>query len=437
MKNNLDNFFKNSLQNYEEPYDPKAWEELSSKLGSKKTPKIENVSTFPSILKWISAGLLIGVLGVGTYFLTTGSNNSVRLGSNNDSKPLNNKKSEKTIAPSESEKTETLQPEVESIVGEETTNISQTAKETQNHSKESTLHSAQKDFNTHKKSESESQVTPVENESVNANNKETIQENKEVNSEKYIAGQISSAIICEGEQVVISNSGRERELVEFQVDGEHFVLRSGKSFIFKPMSSTEVYFTDANKEIIETKEIKVLALPTINFTYESNIFEKGLPVTICKAYGDYSSYIWTFNGESNKAGAKVKYHFFNNGDNEIGLKVIDKNGCENAIVKTVHIAEKYNLMAVDAFRPDDVDQRNRTFMPYSLTERDVAFQLVIIDPVNNETIFTSNSVDNAWDGTDQKTGKMTPIGKTFVWKVQIFNPLPNEKPVYTGTVVHK
>ena len=75
-------------------------------------------------------------------------------------------------------------------------------------------------------------------------------------------------------------------------------------------------------------------------------------------------------------------------------------------------------------------------MPYSLTERDVKFQLTIVDPITNEVVFESSDAKNTWDGVHQKTGVMTPAGKAYVWKVQIFNPLPNERPIYKGTIIH-
>src|SRR5690606_38355631 len=118
------------------------------------------------------------------------------------------------------------------------------------------------------------------------------------------------------------------------------------------------------------------------------------------------------------------------------LTVKDRNGCQNTVIKTITIREKYNLMAVDAFKPNDADIRNRTFMPYSLTVRDVKFQMLILDPISNEVVFETSDAENAWNGTNQRTGKMTTNRKPFIWKVQIFNPLPNENPIYSGTIIH-
>jgi hypothetical protein len=224
--------------------------------------------------------------------------------------------------------------------------------------------------------------------------------------------------------------------VRFKLNEQWIVLQPGKSFVIKPTSSINVNFVNADNEVIESAYIKVHNSPSANFTYEANIFEKGLPVAICEAYGDYASYNWIFDDKLVRSGAEVKHNFFDKGDYEVQLKVIDRNGCENAITKIIRIRDKYNLMAVDAFKPNGSDSRNRTFMPYSLTERDVKFQLTIVDPIDNNVVFTSNDVNNAWDGIDQKTGKITPNNKVYMWKVQIFNPLPNERPIYAGTIIH-
>ena len=93
-------------------------------------------------------------------------------------------------------------------------------------------------------------------------------------------------------------------------------------------------------------------------------------------------------------------------------------------------------MAMNAFKPNDGDPRNKAFIPFSLTQRDVDFTLSIIDPKDNSVVYTTSNVKEPWDGVDHRTGKMTPVGKVYIWKVQIDNPLPNERPIYAGTVIH-
>ena len=75
-------------------------------------------------------------------------------------------------------------------------------------------------------------------------------------------------------------------------------------------------------------------------------------------------------------------------------------------------------------------------MPFALTQRDVNFTLTIVDPRDNSVVYSTQDATKGWDGTDQRTGSMTPSETVYIWKVQLENPLPNERQVYAGTVVH-
>src|SRR5690554_1340828 len=66
MKDNLENAFRNSLQDYEAPYDPKAWEAVSSKLGAQPTAVTGGTSR---VFKWVLASVLVGAVATGAFFL--------------------------------------------------------------------------------------------------------------------------------------------------------------------------------------------------------------------------------------------------------------------------------------------------------------------------------------------------------------------------------
>ena len=427
MKNNLENAFRNSLQDYEAPYDPKAWEAVSSKLGAQ--PAAVGGSLMSSALKWVLASVLLGAVVGGGIFLS-GDQGTIITAEVKDTpteERLTQDSANKNIMPNsenESGATSIVAPiEIEKS-SEKATNANNNTTVTNPRNNNSTQSNAEStEVETRKSGEIVSGQTPNPPKGV------------EVVADRFVAGFISTSTVCEGESVVINNQDRKGK-VKFQTNGEWIVLQPGKSYELKPASSTEINFVNDKGELIETAYIKIQNLPSANFTFEANIYEEGLPVTICQAYGDYAAYQWTFDDKIVRNGAEVKHHFYDKGDYEVHLKVIDANGCESTTIKTVRINDKYNLMAVDAFKPNGSDSRNRTFMPYSLTERDVKFQLTIVDAIDNSIVFTSNDVNNAWDGVDQKTGKMTPSNKAYIWKVQILNPLPNERPIYAGTIVH-
>lgn len=426
MKDNLEKAFINSLEEYEVAYDPKAWEAVSAKLGSNAAAGGSAVS---SALKWVLAAVLVGTVVTGSYFLW-----------NNDTEPTRTEtaivENEKQSEISTTETNEKAEEKIPKDVAE---------------NKDEAIISPEKIVETQRElvpvvngKETPTQKAPV---SVKEPKKDVVIEKENIKNpplvfveelakkDRFTAGNISNTIVCAGETVEISNPTK-KDKVRFQINGATFNLDSGESIDITLSESSPIRFVNEKDDLIEVKFIKVHDASTPDFNLEANIFEAGLPVVIAEAYGDFASYSWKFDGEVERQGAVVKHNFFDKGEYDITLKVTDANGCEAVTSKTVRIRDKYNLMAMDAFKPNGSDARNRAFMPYSLTERDARFQLTIVDPIDNGIVFTSTDSNEAWDGKDQRTGKMTPSNKSFIWKVQIFNPELGERPIYAGTVVH-
>lgn len=435
MKNNLENAFKESLQDYEVPYNPKAWEAVSAKLDAQATAGGKGSSR---IWKWTAAFALIGTLVIGTYYMFT--NKGTQTVSNKTNSEISNDKiTENTDRTSVGTSGNEDLNSQNSQVGDAQV-VEENGAENSNSNPENQLVPIRiKDS----KSSDDTPQSGVNRKSDNLKsntddgNKNFTPSWLDSKTAQYIEGRISMLNVCEGESIVISNPDVDKKLVKFQEHGgQVIVLDPGKSFVFEPKSSTNISFIDGEGNRMVTKQINVHSLPEVNFTYEANIFEEGLPVVVCEAFGEYASYNWTFDGKIARDGEKTTHNFFKDGDHSVALKVTDRNGCENTMEKIVQIRDNYNLMAVGGFIPNSADPRTRTFMPYALTERDVKFQLTIIDPTDNGVVFTSKDAKNAWDGTDQRTGKMTLSNKTFIWKVQINNPVPNERPIYSGTIVH-
>ncbi|RYM33355.1 PKD domain-containing protein [Brumimicrobium glaciale] len=427
MKDNLENAFKNSLDQYEVSYDPKAWDAVNTKLNANAAA---GNSALSSALKWVLASVLLGTVVTGSYFLWYNEDNSAtqqtaaiendNAAENSANKEQANNNEEILVSENSEEVSEHNLKENSNIT---VPIVSETEKQAPN----------KKDV---KEVEKVEKVKSDENEIIKGTKSNAVIPNKEVFiSANFVSGKLSANAICLGEVIEINNSSK-NDKVRFQINGEWINLNSGKSYLFKPRASSIIRFVDDNNVLIESKFFTVNELPTPDFNFEANIYEKGMPVVIAEAFGDFVNYSWEFNKETERSGAIVRHHFFDKGDYEVTLNVKDMNGCEASIAKTVRIRDKFNLMAVDAFKPNGSDVRNRTFMPYSLTEREVSFQLTIVDPIDNGVVFTSSDAETTWDGTDQRTGKLSPSNKAFIWKVQIFNPAPNERPIYAGTVVH-
>ncbi|MDX1653211.1 MAG: hypothetical protein R3277_12000 [Brumimicrobium sp.] len=427
MKNNLEKTLKEQLENFEVPYDENAWVSLEKQLDARSSAGGNS-----SALKWIAASIIVAGVAVGSYILL----------SNPHSQPAN-----RTLAESvEIEKNENQLPKVVSedeqnknvdpVIKETPSDVNQINSLTENKTSERESLTEKKE-SVGKQTKEDQHVYPG-TPAVHKNEEPAsvgVQESK-LPKVHFIAGNVSKNVVCAGEAIQITNNGSKSDIVRFSVNGEIIELKKAHSYKFVPTSETDVRFMDDKNNVIEMVTLRVNDLPQPDFTVEANIYENGLPVTNCQTYGDYEVLTWRFNNSSVQEGKSVTHHFFDKGDQLVQLTVKDFNGCENTVSKQVRIENQYNLMAVEAFKPNGTDPRNKSFMPFSLTQRDVKFTMTIIDPRTNEVIYTSQDAGNAWTGIDQRTGKMTPSETVYIWKVQIHNPLPNERPVYAGTVVH-
>lgn len=192
-----------------------------------------------------------------------------------------------------------------------------------------------------------------------------------------------------------------------------------------------------NSSLIETKLFSVYATEEINFSIDENIlYENGIPFVQLSSIDFNSSSYWSSNkGLIHDQNDKTKLTVFHKGNYKVSLTKKDQNNCVIVKTQSIEIKEDYNLLAPNAFIPTDLDPRNNKFMPFALTQRNLIFDLVILDPENGKIVFRSNTSENAWDGIDINSGQMVKSNKAFIWKVSLKNPLEGEKSEYTGTIV--
>ena len=140
--------------------------------------------------------------------------------------------------------------------------------------------------------------------------------------------------ICEGESVIINGNATGGY-------GSLYTMYYSGNIIIFPYT---VYPTQNNSEIIivaedqckttatDTVSIKINPLPNINFS--SNIIEGCSPLTVqFNESHNYPSYTWDFDDidHENLSLAHNPEHTFNSaGTYDIGVSVVDSNGCKNS-----------------------------------------------------------------------------------------------------------
>lgn len=445
MKDNLEKAFKTLLENHEEPTPNGAWDNFES-FRSKNSASSQSSPSSSNTLKYIvGSGVIAASIGLFVLFQTDNTANSVEISENKSSisTKTNDLSSEKVLEGEQKEfsKKNNAEKSIENNAilsendltnSEEYSNNESAGEESNNAVNQNT------EFENYSESNQTTEEEQVQETKESTSNFGSLKENLTDNSsndKRYGIGSLSSLEICAGEAIIISNE-TESQKVKFKVGQRIIELGKNQSMQIIPTGNSTVSFLNENNEIISSEEISVHSLPSPTISHTSNIFENGLPVTNLETTGSYKKVEWYFEDRLVSKENTAQMNFFEKRNYLVELEVADFNGCSNRIAQKIDIVKEYNLLAVDAFRPNNPDVRLRTFIPFALTQREANFEMFIIDPRDNSVVFQTKDSNNPWDGRDGRNGKMTPANTVYVWKVRLKNPLPGENAQYVGTVIH-
>ena len=207
------------------------------------------------------------------------------------------------------------------------------------------------------------------------------------------------------------------------------------------VTSPEIVKPKIEQKIVSLKDehVKEIISSKIDFTASNETFyEKGLPFNSLTCSIDAKKYTWTNErGEILSTDKNADIHLFTAGTSQITLTVEHFNGEKQSITKAVRCEVNYNLLAVTGFNPTSSDYRNNTFIPFALlkTERNIPFDMQIIDPQTGQVVFETKNVDIPWDGIDMRTNQMVPVNSTYIWRVKIYQKAAGEPSSrYQGTI---
>lgn len=424
MKENLEHNIRESLKNFEAPYDAKAWEATRKKLD-------QRLPVSKSNWKWYTGGAAVIAVLLGAIYLK----NADALQSKN--KALNATYSKETV-----EET----PNIDKNQGAESIEIKVETAEQKNISDSDKNHLEKKTSNSNGSfnSQKESNI-PTEN----ANNSQTSSPNSSPLSSTVFENNSTDikaveefklpiiANTCVGERISITNENV-GNIVLKTPNGEKITIKPKKALDFTPALEGKHflgYF--ANGELILKESFTALSLPKVDFTVdEQNKYENGIPSIDLKTTATGVSYSWSFEKQNGTlSGKEVSVHYFTKGNYTASLTIQGSNGCKASESKNIQVNEDYNLLAVNAFDPASSDIRKNTFIPFALTQRSVDFRLIIIDPKDGGLIYETSDATKPWTGIDRRNGQMVETNKSFIWKVTLSNPLKGESPEYKGIIV--
>jgi len=413
MKDGLENIFKKALNDFELPYDAQAWESLSHKLSPKRWYQFTSV-------KWSAA--LILVAGLTSVFVLQNSEAKKQKGilTKTNQKETNSNATESEIeqqTPNSIQKNSTqvtwtkVAPEVVMNVP-----LSEAISELVPHS-----------------------IPPILNQMDLIGLTDQAIENQEPTpSHKDRIVNIDFKNRCQGESLQVDADTRHERMISYAGKEIHFAYNEAISL--KLTESGKVVLT-ANTgpygQFEEVGSFEVYPSPMLSITVEHTLnYEDGLPKISCLAESTESQISWHSTYVlSDIVGKNTEILAFEKGFAIIEAQVTSSNGCKSKEKEMLNIASDYNLLAVNAFNPQSLDNRNSRFMPYALTIRQTPFKLIVLDPDNGGLVFETTDADNAWDGIDRRDGKLVSGNKSYIWKVVLQHPVAGEKGEYRGTIV--
>lgn len=415
MKDGLENSFKEALNNFEIPYDAKAWESLNKKLSAKKWYQTTQV-------KW-SAAMIIAI-GILAYFtLPNSATDTLKESQDKTSKRKTN--SSITVSPNQSKSSPSTQ---KSLVSKGT-----------NPKEIDPVMST-------------GQIPPVVITELIPHSIPLILDQTDV------LGLTDQAIDRQeptpsynGRIAIIDFKNRcQGETLQLEADKHHMVIieYAGEELHFSYHEAISLKLTEPGKVILtantgpygqfeEFGSFIVSSAPTLNIHADRILnYEDGLPKMSIQAEASEGHITWhSTNILNTSTGKNVELLAFDKGFAIVEVQATGTNGCTAKEKEMIQIPSDYNLLAVNAFNPQSQDSRNNTFMPFALTIRQTPFRLIVLDPDNGGLVFESTDASNAWDGIDRRDGKLVPSNKAYIWKVVIQHPVQGEKGEYRGTIV--
>jgi len=245
---------------------------------------------------------------------------------------------------------------------------------------------------------------------------------------------ISNDELCQGEELLVSinNVNEPVELIWDFGDGN----TSNDPEVIHKYESPGVYtiklkansLISDNKIYREKKYIEVKANPQSNFTIEKSENMEMLPeVNFTNSTKYFSQIEWVFDEDTVDDKKSVKKLYRYKGLYHIGLYVSNQFGCRDSIFKDLIIENDYNLMAPNAFTPNE-DGMNDYFMPKALMFLHKQFTMQVISK-SGRVVFETQNVESPWNGKLNNSGSLLKNGP-YAWTVKL-----EDGTIYSGSVI--
>ncbi len=415
MENKFDEIIKKAALEQEEAYRPEFWDTFENKLNAQSKAKTQNNN-------WgkfaAGAAVLVASIAAIYYFTDNKEPKSV------EKQALTENKMEISVDNTKTENnTETTTENNTSAVVNDNKPIA---------TPNTTLKTEQI------KTENTSTSNTEEKHNISVNEDVKIKSNSPLfeKSESKIVINLKKAIVCEGEEVVLSaNNIPENATISWDFgDGKS----SNKKQAMHTYTKTGNFVVELNcfvdKKLVqkENAQITVVSNPKADFEWtDKNELEENYTLSFLDQSYDAIKWEWNFGDKTTASIANPVHTYKGQGTYAVNLTVTNLNGCKNQKIQFVNVLDQNPLMAPNSFSPNG-DGLNDYFMPKALENSDINFELKILDRSGN-LVYQTNDSNKPWNGRINNTGEMFNNGTPFIWIVTIIAPEGKTKR-FNGTI---
>lgn len=430
MNNPFDDKIKQSLENFEMPYDASAWAELEKQLPS--TPPAASTGT--SSIGKLAAGIaLVTATTVGVWYF-------------NSEKPDSEKP--ETVVETQTEEAIQLTSTEEQTTFTEAEKKVASNEVVENHVAvvdEKALDNSNPVDQT-AASQQESVKTEKETQQPTADQTEKSAPSSEIDTEsikpfsapfkvKFIA---SDAAVCAGEDISFMNeSSKSASKLVWDFGDGAMSSEMNPTHNFALPGNYTVTLSGFNQNDLQTAEysmtVRVTPIPTPIFNGDRKLSGyEAIPLyRFTTAIPPNETAVWSFSDGTIISGSSAEHLFRDKGTSVATLTVTNAYGCVTEMEHEYETYKDFDLLAPNTFSPNG-DGINETFIPVALPEMGIAFEMTIQNPRTGEIVYRTENPSAPWDGTLNNSGQKLDQG-LYVWTVVLKDNVVKNR-VFNGKI---
>mgnify|MGYP003648751798 CR=1 FL=1 len=458
----IDKIIKSSIDGYEAPFDPQAWERLSSQLSPFEDVFREAVEDYEAPYNddaWTNVnkhlgpnknviGWLIGSAAVlGIIFTTIAilpENESTMLTADQPSKLVDSSiKDVKTIENNINandqakniitETTESQKEEVNNVKAQHNLPVVEKLNPTNKTTLKPTIVKEPtqidiKEFEHKTNSKADESIPVIEDKTIDAGTITKVNYNAKFDA--------SALTICQNESIQFNPNKTYTDVLYVWDFGDgnysaesfpnHNYSKSGNFNVKLSLKDSKT-----NKDLATySSSVQVNALPDVDFAWEKSL--DIIPtIKFINLTKEANLFAWKVQDKMCSDKNQFEHTFRTQGIYNVELLAEANNGCQNKISKQINIEDDYNLLAPTAFSPNG-DNINDFFIPKALKILDQEFTMTIYNQAG-KLIFQTSNINQPWDGRVAIDNNEAPQG-AYVWLVKIMNA-NDQLEQYTGQVI--